>query len=275
MMARATTVGLVGLRSSGWRQVRHVHQRQFKSYEALRADFHEWLKKEVKLVSLFLATGLSVVFAYAYRDNSPVRQMQYILAEATAVAEGGDKQRARQLTQRAYAIAGSVSDREPHLYELAFSIAAQYEAARQFDMAKKFYHEAMTHAAHAKHAAKHVGLYRMVTLDRIAECCHNLGDVSGAATYYQRALDIYEKDRGTAKDQMDAEVCGIWFNYARLCMDSRQYTEGGRLLQKATQCARENDLPEDKRAQIHELAAQLGAAPRPTFNALVGGGVDI
>ncbi|OQR95403.1 hypothetical protein THRCLA_07900 [Thraustotheca clavata] len=242
-------------------RTRRVHQRrQYKSYEALKEDFKEWLRKEVKLVSLFLGTGLTAIFIYAYRDDSPVRQMQYILAEATVASKQGDKYRARQLTQRAYAIAGSVSDREPHLYELAFSIAAQFEAAEQFEQAKKFYHEAMTHVPYAKNASKNAAMYRMITLDRIAECCHNMKDVKKAEIFYQRALDIYEKERGRGqhkKDQMDAEVCGIWFNYARLCIDSSDIPRSQSLLKIASKCVRENNLPQEKQVMISELFKQL------------------
>ncbi|OQR98712.1 hypothetical protein ACHHYP_08208 [Achlya hypogyna] len=266
MMSRATP------RLLGRTCVRCMHQGQHQSYEALRADFQQWLRKEIKLVSLFLATGLSVIFAYAYRDDAPVRQMHHVLAEATVAAKGGDKYRARQLTQRAYAIAGSVSEREPHLYELAFSIAAQFEAAGQYDQAKKFYHEAMTHVVHAKHANKHLAMYRLVTLDRIAQCCHNLGDAAGAAVYYKRALDLYEKERGSSRfrDQMDAEVCGVWFNYARLCLDNRQVVHGSALLESAAKCAHENDLPDEKLAEIEALAADLAEIPSPTFADIVG-----
>jgi hypothetical protein len=56
-------------------------------------------------------------------------------------------------------------------------------------------------------------MYRMVTLDRLAECCHNSADVKGANAYYKEALDLYETYRNDSISEIDKEACGIWFNY--------------------------------------------------------------
>ncbi|KAF0693164.1 Aste57867_15832 [Aphanomyces stellatus] len=254
---------------------RLVHQRAM-GYEDLKADFAQWARKEVALVSIFLATGLSVVAVYAYRDDAPVRQITRCVHEATVAAAEGDTIRARQLTQRAYAIASSVSPRERHLHELAFSIGAQYDTAGQPELAKKYYLEALDHIPHIKNAAEKADLVRMITLDRVAQSCHNAGDAVHAARYYEKALEMHVQHKVDTCTPMDAEGCGIWFNYgtssssrvrlislvARLCLDMGQPAKAEALLRMAKRVAIKCDLSDDKRAWIDEQL-QTAAAARP------------
>ncbi|ETV98026.1 hypothetical protein, variant 3 [Aphanomyces invadans] len=190
---------------------RAIHQK--KNYEELKADFMRWARKEVVLVGLFLATGVGAVAAYAYRSDAPVQQIVYTINQATVAAENGKTMEARQLTQRAYAIAQSVSPQERHLHELAFSIAAQYEAAEQYHLAKKYYLDSLEHIPFIKNAADMADLTRMITLDRIAQCCHNLSDAASAIRYYEKALDLHVQHKMDVCTAMDVEGCGIWFNY--------------------------------------------------------------
>ncbi|RHY09522.1 hypothetical protein DYB36_010923 [Aphanomyces astaci] len=110
---------------------RYVHQKQ--SYEELKADFARWARKEVVLVGLFLATGLGAVAAYTYRSDAPLHQIVYCINQATIAAEKGNALEARQLTQRAYAIAQSVS---PH-GRLYLDMDRPEKAKPLFDTAKR------------------------------------------------------------------------------------------------------------------------------------------
>ncbi|ETV80960.1 hypothetical protein, variant [Aphanomyces astaci] len=236
---------------------RYVHQKQ--SYEELKADFARWARKEVVLVGLFLATGLGAVAAYTYRSDAPLHQIVYCINQATIAAEKGNALEARQLTQRAYAIAQSVSPHERHLHELAFSIAAQYEAAEQFHLAKKYYIDSLEHIPYIRNAAEKAELTRMITLDRIAQCCHNLSDVKDAVRYYEKALELHVQYKISTCTPMDVEGCGIWFNYGRLCLDMDQPEKAKPLFDTAKRVAIKCNLPQDK---IDLIDDQLAVASR-------------
>ncbi|KAH9084811.1 hypothetical protein Ae201684P_002050 [Aphanomyces euteiches] len=218
--------------------IRRTHT---QSYEELKADFAHWARKEAALIGLFLATGLGVVAAYAYRDDAPVKQMVYCINQAKAAAEKGNKTEARQLTQRAYAIAKSVSPRERHLHELAFSIAAQYDAAEQYNLAKKYYFEAIDHIPYMKHAIEKGELHRMITLDRIAQCCHN--------------FRCGERSALLRTSSSNPQGCGIWYNYGRLCQDMGNPVKARSLLEAAQKIGVKCRIPQDKLALIEENLA--------------------
>ncbi|CAK4122733.1 unnamed protein product [Aphanomyces euteiches] len=232
--------------------IRRTHT---QSYEELKADFAHWARKEAALIGLFLATGLGVVAAYAYRDDAPVKQMVYCINQAKAAAEKGNKTEARQLTQRAYAIAKSVSPRERHLHELAFSIAAQYDAAEQYNLAKKYYFEAIDHIPYMKHAIEKGELHRMITLDRIAQCCHNVSDAENAVRFYEQALAIHVQHKSESCTEIDLEGCGIWYNYGRLCQDMGNPVKARSLLEAAQKIGVKCRIPQDKLALIEENLA--------------------
>ena len=56
-----------------------------------------------------MGTGMTIVAVYANRENSPARQVENLLHMGEKAAKGGDKQKARQLTQQAYTVATAVS----------------------------------------------------------------------------------------------------------------------------------------------------------------------
>ncbi|RQM24336.1 hypothetical protein B5M09_001663 [Aphanomyces astaci] len=212
---------------------RYVHQKQ--SYEELKADFARWARKEVVLVGLFLATGLGAVAAYTYRSDAPLHQIVYCINQATIAAEKGNALEARQLTQRAYAIAQSVSPHERHLHELAFSIAAQYEAAEQFHLAKKYYIDVV-------HSPCSVSIL-----------IFSLSDVKDAVRYYEKALELHVQYKISTCTPMDVEGCG------RLCLDMDQPEKAKPLFDTAKRVAIKCNLPQDK---IDLIDDQLAVASR-------------
>ncbi|CAK4079532.1 unnamed protein product [Aphanomyces euteiches] len=198
--------------------IRRTHT---QSYEELKADFAHWARKEAALIGLFLATGLGVVAAYAYRDDAPVKQMVYCINQAKAAAEKGNKTEARQLTQRAYAIAKSAIDHIPYM----------------------------------KHAIEKGELHRMITLDRIAQCCHNVSDAENAVRFYEQALAIHVQHKSESCTEIDLEGCGIWYNYGRLCQDMGNPVKARSLLEAAQKIGVKCRIPQDKLALIEENLA--------------------
>ncbi|CAK4194567.1 unnamed protein product [Aphanomyces euteiches] len=175
--------------------IRRTHT---QSYEELKADFAHWARKEAALIGLFLATGLGVVAAYAYRDDAPVKQMVYCINQAKAAAEKGNKTEARQLTQRAYAIAKSVSPRERHLHELAFSIAAQYDAAEHSDAenAVRFYEQALAiHVQHKSESCTEIDLEGCGIWYNYGRLCQDMGNPVKARSLLEAAQKIGVKCR--------------------------------------------------------------------------------
>ncbi|KAJ8571816.1 hypothetical protein ON010_g5019 [Phytophthora cinnamomi] len=134
--------------------------------EALKADFKRWFKKEVVLLACMVAAGATGVHFYQ-----------------------GDRKQALKHCLHAYDVIKSTNPHDRHLFELAFSIAAQYETLSKGTPATNYYLDALEHNSRELKPAKRER-NRVVTLDRIAQSYedrsqHNMkakdGEASGEA----------------------------------------------------------------------------------------------
>ncbi|KAL3659718.1 hypothetical protein V7S43_015392 [Phytophthora oleae] len=239
--------------------------------EALKADFKRWLKKEVALLVFMVAAGATGVHFYQNREDAPVKQVERLVKQAEQSAKEGDPKQALQHCLHAYDVVKRTNPHDRHLFELAFSIAAQYEALARGAPATTYYLDALEHNSREMNVAKRER-NRVVTLDRIAQSYENRGHVKTAERYFKQAISAYDQNRGRrelskvstseAADLvgLDREIPGVLFNYAQLLMANERWTEAGNALQRAMTLARVSSLSDEYVDLIEGARASVRAA---------------
>ncbi|KAG1688723.1 hypothetical protein DVH05_003160 [Phytophthora capsici] len=238
---------------------------------ALKADFKRWLKKEVVLLAFMAAAGATGVHFYQNREDAPVKQVERLVKQAEQSAKEGEPKQALQHCLHAYDVVKRTNPHDRHLFELAFSIAAQYEALGRGGPATTYYLDALEHNAREMKVAKRER-NRVVTLDRIAQSYENRGHIKTAERYFKHAISAYDQHRGrrelskaSASDQadlagLDREIPGVLFNYAQLLMANKRWTEAGTALQRAMTLARVSSLSDEYVELIEGAIATVRAA---------------
>ncbi|KAH7463735.1 uncharacterized protein KRP23_12929 [Phytophthora ramorum] len=239
--------------------------------EALKADFKRWLGKEVVLLTVIVAAGATGVHFYQNRDSAPVKQVERLVKQAEQSAKEGDPKQALKHCLHAYDVIKSTNPHDRHLFELAFSIAAQYESLERGVPATNYYLDALEHNSREMKVAKRER-NRVVTLDRIAQSYENRGHVQTAERHFKQAVSAYDQNRGRrelskasnteAADlaALDREIPAVLFNYSQLLMANKRWSEAGHALQRAMILARASSLSEEYVELIEDAIESVRAA---------------
>ncbi|RLN52220.1 hypothetical protein BBJ29_000783 [Phytophthora kernoviae] len=224
--------------------------------EIIKGDFKRWLRKEVMLLTVMVAAGVTGVHFYQNREDAPVKQVERLVKEAEQSAKQGDPEQALKHCLHAYDVIKRTNPHDRHLFELAFSIAAQYEALERGTPATTFYLHALEHNSREMNVAKRER-NRVVTLDRIAQSYENRGHIKAAERYFKEAISAFDQNRGRRKlskssktedadlAALDREIPGVLYNYSQLLMTHQRWGEAGKALQRALTLARVSSLTED------------------------------
>lgn len=208
------------------------------------------------MLAVMVAAGVTGVHFYQNREGAPVKQVERLVKQAEQSAKEGDGEQALKHCLHAYDVIKSTNSQDRHLFELAFSIASQYEALGRGTPATTYYLDALEHNSHELNAAKRER-NRVVTLDRIAQSYENRGQVQTAERYFKQAISAYDQNRGRrelskasradAADlaALDREIPGVLYNYSQLLMAQKRWIEAGKALQRAKTLARSAKLSEE------------------------------
>ncbi|OWZ11791.1 hypothetical protein PHMEG_00015140 [Phytophthora megakarya] len=239
--------------------------------EALKTDFKRWLKKEVVLLGFMVAAGATGVHFYQNREDAPVKQVERLVKQAEECAKEGDRRLALKHCLHAYDVIKSTNPHDRHLFELAFSIAAQYETLGKGVPATNYYLDALEHNSREMKVAKRER-NRVVTLDRIAQSYENRGHVQTAERYFKQSIGAYDQNRGrrelskASKSEaadlaaLDREIPGVLFNYSQLLIANQRWNEAGSALQRAMTLARASSLSEEYVGLIESAIDSVKAA---------------
>ncbi|ETI31756.1 hypothetical protein F441_21211 [Phytophthora nicotianae CJ01A1] len=239
--------------------------------EALKTDFKRWVKKEVALLAFMLAAGVTGVHFYQSREGAPVKQVERLVKQAEQSAKEGDPKQALKHCLHAYDVIKDTNPHDRHLFELAFSIAAQYESLGRGTPATNYYLDALEHNSREMNVATRER-NRVVTLDRIAQSYENRGHVKTAERYFKQAINAYDQNRGrrelskASKSQavdlaaLDREIPGVLFNYSQLLVANKRWNEAGNTLQRALTLARVSSLSDEYVGLIEGAVANVKAA---------------
>ncbi|KAG3203421.1 hypothetical protein PC128_g2635 [Phytophthora cactorum] len=238
--------------------------------DALKADFKRWLKKEVVLLAFMVAAGAAGVHFYQNREWAPVKQVERLVKQAEQSVKEGDPKQALKYCLHAYDVIKDTNPHDRHLFELAFSIAAQYESLGRGTPATNYYLDALEHNSRVNVASRERN--RVVTLDRIAQSYENRGHVKTAERYFKQAISAYDQSRGRrelskasrieAMDlaALDREIPGVLFNYSQLLMANKRWSEAGNALQRALTLARMSSLSDEYVEYIEGAMASVKSA---------------
>ncbi|KAK1930196.1 Progesterone-induced-blocking factor 1 [Phytophthora citrophthora] len=241
------------------------------SDEALKADFKRWLKKETALLTFMVVAGATGVHFYQNREDAPVKQVERLIKQAEQNAKEGEPKQALQHCLHAYDVVKRTNPHDRHLFELAFSIASQYEALARGAPTTTYYLDALEHNSREMKVAKRER-NRVVTLDRIAQSYENRGHIKTAERYFKQAISAYDQNRGrrelskaSTSDQadlagLDREIPGVLFNYAQMLMANERWTEAGNALQRAMTLARVSSLSDEYVELIEDAMASVRTA---------------
>ncbi|KAE8904512.1 hypothetical protein PF005_g2779 [Phytophthora fragariae] len=239
--------------------------------EALKADFKRWLKKEAVLLAFMVAAGATGVHFYQNRESSPVKQVERLVKQAEQSVQEGDRKQALKHCLHAYDVIKSTNPRDRHLFELAFSIAAQYETLGKGTPATNYYLVALEHNSRELRPARRER-NRVVTLDRIAQSYEDRGHVETAERYFKQAISAYNQNRGRRElskasetevadlAALDREVPAVLFNYSQLLMANERWGEAGTVLQRAMTLARVSALSDEYVGLIAGATERVRAA---------------
>uniref|UniRef100_A0AAV1TIJ6 Uncharacterized protein n=1 Tax=Peronospora matthiolae TaxID=2874970 RepID=A0AAV1TIJ6_9STRA len=228
--------------------------------ETLKRDFKRWLNSEVVLLACMVAAGAAGVHLYQNRGNAPVKQVKRLIESAKQSAKEEDREQALKHCLHAYDVIKSTNPRDRHLFELAFSIAAQYEDLERSTPATKYYLDALEHNSHEMRVAKRE-LNHVITLDRIAQTYMKRGHDNTAEKYFRQAISAYDQSRGrrsissvTVSERadvaaLDREITAVLFNYSQLMMADNRLVEAENVLQRALALAR-SSLMSDEHADL-------------------------
>ncbi|KAF1780064.1 Progesterone-induced-blocking factor 1 [Phytophthora cactorum] len=250
--------------------------------DALKAEFKRWLKKEVVLLAFMVAAGAAGVHFYQVhwmkeltvkrnREWAPVKQVERLVKQAERSVKEGDPKQALKHCLHAYDVIKGTNPHDRHLFELAFSIAAQYESLGRGRPATNYYLDALEHNSREMNVASRER-NRVVTLDRIAQVYENRGHVKTAERYFKQAISAYDQSRGRrelskasrieAMDlvALDREIPGVLFNYSQLLMANKRWSEAGNALQRALTLARVSSLSDEYVEYIEGAMASVKSA---------------
>ncbi|KAG7400420.1 Progesterone-induced-blocking factor 1 [Phytophthora boehmeriae] len=243
--------------------------------EVLKTDFKRWLRKELALLTVMVAAGVTGVHFYQNREGAPVKQVERLVKEAEESAKQGDPNQALKHCLHAYDVVKTTNPHDRHLFELAFSIAAQYEALGRGTPATTYYLHALEHNSRELNVAKRER-NRVVTLDRIAQSYENRGHVKSAERYFREAITAFDQNRGRRElskpsktedadlAALDREIPGVLYNYSQLLMAHQRWSEAGNALQRALTLARLSSLTEDYVQLIEKGIGSVRAAKAAT-----------
>ncbi|KAG6615483.1 Tetratricopeptide-like helical [Phytophthora cinnamomi] len=239
--------------------------------EALKADFKRWFKKEVVLLACMVAAGATGVHFYQNRESAPVKQVERLIQQAEQSVQEGDRKQALKHCLHAYDVIKSTNPHDRHLFELAFSIAAQYETLSKGTPATNYYLDALEHNSRELKPAKRER-NRVVTLDRIAQSYEDRGHRKTAERYFKQAISAYDQNRGRrelsrasgaeAADlaALDREIPAVLFNYSQLLMANKRWGEAAAVLERARTLARVSALSSEHVGLIEDAIDRVGAA---------------
>ncbi|KAF1792562.1 Tetratricopeptide repeat 2 [Phytophthora cactorum] len=217
------------------------------------------------------------------REWAPVKQVERLVKQAERSVKEGDPKQALKHCLHAYDVIKAPTARctnhagyrtpsaDRHLFELAFSIAAQYESLGRGRPATNYYLDALEHNSREMNVASRER-NRVVTLDRIAQVYENRGHVKTAERYFKQAISAYDQSRGRrelskasrieAMDlvALDREIPGVLFNYSQLLMANKRWSEAGNALQRALTLARVSSLSDEYVEYIEGAMASVKSA---------------
>ncbi|EEY70653.1 uncharacterized protein PITG_06127 [Phytophthora infestans T30-4] len=240
------------------------------SDEAIKSDFKRWAKKELALLAFMVAAGTTGVHFYQNRKSSPVKQVERLVKQAEQSAKQGDPKQALRHCLHAYDVIRGTNPHDRHLFELAFSIAAQYESLDKDTPATNYYLDALEHNLSEMNVATRER-NRVVTLDRIAQSYENRGHVNTAERYFKQAISTYDQNRGRRElskvprseaidvAALDREMPGVLFNYSQLLLANKRWSEAGNTLQRALSLARVSSLSSEYVELIEGAMANVKA----------------
>ncbi|CAH0515703.1 unnamed protein product [Peronospora belbahrii] len=235
---------------------RNVSNASKGSEDALKVNFKHWMKKEVMLLAFMVVTGAAGVRFYQNRENAPVNQVQQLLKQAEQSAGEEDAKQAIRHCLHAYDVIKSTNPHDRHLFEVAFAIAAQYDALGRSEVATKYYLDALEHNLRETNVAKREKNC-VVTLDRIAQSYENRGHITTAEKYYKQSISAYNQNQGRRKmsktsrsevedlSALDREIPAVLYNYSQLLMANKRWNEASNALQRAATLARVSSLSEE------------------------------
>ncbi|KAL7679720.1 putative tetratricopeptide-like helical domain superfamily [Plasmopara halstedii] len=227
-----------------------------RSDKDLKSELKRGLKKEVALLAVMVAAGVTGVHFYKNRESAPVKKVERLIEQAKHCAKEKKLEQALICSRRAYKLVQDTNPHDRHLFELAFSIAAQFESLKSSMLALRYYLYALEHNSREPNVAKR-DRNRVVTLDRIAQSYENMGYATTAEKYFEDAISVYDQNRGQRElskatdndaadlQALDQEISGTLYNYSRFLVKAKRWSKAENSLKRALILARISSLSND------------------------------
>nr|CCA16645.1 conserved hypothetical protein [Albugo laibachii Nc14] len=243
---------------------------RFGFREYLQKDFKSWIKGEFLFISLFLLCGVSGVYIYTNRENTPVKRVEKLLSHAKECADRDERQKAlhdclqsltiiQETNPQGEALYSSqnalINPLDRHLFSVAFGIAAQDETLGNRYAAVRHYLEALQSTEFLSDSDEKVKS-KVVTMDRIAQCYEELGEFTAAEKYYRQAIQLYQTLKRPASG-LDQEIPGVVYNYGHFLWKGGRLEEAQEYLTKAKGLAMKANLAQGYGDKIQDTLTRV------------------
>ncbi|KAL0582912.1 hypothetical protein ABG067_007115 [Albugo candida] len=212
----------------------------FRFREYVQNDFKSWIQGEVIFISLFLICGITGVYIYKNRENTPVKRVQKLFSHAKECADRDERQKALHDCLQGLSIIRETNPQDRHLFSVSFGIAAQYETLGNRYAAIRHYLEALQSIDFLSDSNEKMK-NKVVAMDRIAQCYEELNEFPAAEKYYRQAFQLYESLSKTTLD-LDQQISGLVYNYGHFLWKRGRSEEAQQVLLRAKDLATKADL---------------------------------
>ncbi|KAL7679693.1 putative tetratricopeptide-like helical domain superfamily [Plasmopara halstedii] len=211
-----------------------------------------------------VVAGVTGVHFYKNRESAPVKKVERLIEQAKHCT----KEQALICSRRACKLVQDTNPHDRYLFELAFSIAAQFESLKSSMLALRYYLDALEHNSREPNVAK-IDRNRVVTLDRIAQSYENMGFATTAEKYFEDAISVYDQHRGQRElskatdndaadlQALDQEISGTLYNYSHFLVKAKRWSKAENSLKRALILARVSSLTNDYIELIEDALAKV------------------
>ncbi|CEG39334.1 Tetratricopeptide TPR2 [Plasmopara halstedii] len=151
-----------------------------------------YVSKKALKTTLALGAVLTGGLLYLERENADRKKVRLLLERSRLSLEKGDFEQFQKEREKAYVFLKQKLPEDKSVIALAMAIGASYEKTDEFAKALLFYSEALENVKLEKRILQCENL-RILLLDRLGQCCKNIGNTDSAEKHFENAVKVYEQ----------------------------------------------------------------------------------
>ncbi|KAL7994182.1 putative tetratricopeptide-like helical domain superfamily [Plasmopara halstedii] len=219
-----------------------------------------------KALKTTLALGAVLTGGLLYlRENADRKKVRLLLERSRLSLEKGDFEQFQKEREKAYVFLKQKLPEDKSVIALAMAIGASYEKTDEFAKALLFYSEALENVKLEKRILQCENL-RILLLDRLGQCCKNIGNTDSAEKHFENAVKVYEQLKAelslaseseydtSALAKLDKSILNVLLHYVVLLVMLQRPDDASRARQRLTTIARASP---QLRGQVAKIDCQV------------------